>query len=196
MLRSIVAGFAVTAILASGVSLADTDTTIDFTGTYVRPYTPSITGTFSGDLVIDTTTGTVVSASIADAGATYNVTCIPGSCGFATSNLFVEDNHYLVTQTSLVGVTTLTPAAETGTYNGIPMTDYGAFDTHSAADANCGGIACIMSSIEYSVPGSPPASAPEIDSSIAASALTLLLGGFAVIRGRKRVFHAVGSPAI
>ena len=73
-------------------------------------------------------------------------------------------------------------------YNGILLTDYGTFTTSSGADANCGGIACIMTSIKYSAPNSPPTAAPEIDPSSTASAMTILLGSIAVMRGRKRWF--------
>ena len=180
---------AASAIFASGAVMADTDTTIDFSGTYVRPYTPSISGSFSGDLVIDTTNGSLVSASISDAAVTYSLSCIPGSCGFvpaAASNLFFSDTHLLITEKSLIGVTTLTPASESGVYNGVSMIDHGVFDTHSGSDAACGGIACIMTSIEYSAPGAGTKSAPEIDPSNAAGAMTILLGTLAVIRGRKR----------
>jgi hypothetical protein len=179
---------AASAIFASGAVMADTDTTIDFSGTYARPYTPSISGSFSGDLVIDTSNGSLVSASISDAAATFSLSCISGSCGFdpALSNLFFSDTHLLITQNSLIGVTTLTPASESGVYNGISMIDHGVFDTHSGSDAACGEIACIMTSIEYSAPGTGTATAPEIDPSIAASAMTILLGTLAVIRGRKR----------
>lgn len=186
MLRSSVGILAAFAMLASHVSIADTDTTIDFSGTYVRPYTPSISGTFTGDLVIDTTNGSLVSASISDASATYNVTCTSGSCGFVSSNLFFEDNHLLLTQTSLVGITTLTPASESGLYNGVLFTDHGVFDTHSSADTSCGGIACIMTSIAYSAPGTSPTAAPEMNPSVAVSAMAVLLGSLAIMRGRKR----------
>lgn len=196
MSRSIVGIAAAFAMLASHVSIADTDTTIDFSGTYVRPYTPSISGTFSGDVVIDTTTGSVVSASISDASATYNVSCIPGSCGFVSSNLFFEDNHLLVTQTSLVGITTLTPASESGLYNGVSFTDHGVFDTHSGTDTSCGGIACIMTSISYSVPGSSPTAAPEMDPSVAGSAMAILFGSLVIMRNRRRSSAACPSDSV
>ena len=108
------------ALFATAGALAAKTITLNFTGTYYQGSNHSKTGTFAGTIVIDNQTGQVTKLTFSrDNGTNPSAGNCPSMCSTAlnfhppiinyqaTSGF---NGRFFVTQTSLVGITTLTPA--------------------------------------------------------------------------------------
>lgn len=184
--RLLLAAMAIILVYASPV-LADSVATFALTGTFHQANDPSLKGSFSGSIIIDTTKGTVSSFSITDAYARFGGACDPvashcypigpGPGGLLALNASNGSGGFpgdflglIVDQTTLVGIKTLT--ASTGF---IPFDGF--VDYSESSDLDCYRATCFADSLSIT----PAASAPEPGS------LALLVTGLLIVMAGTRM---------
>jgi len=100
---------------------------------------------------------------------------------YATDNEFFTSNIYTTNYISLVGTSSSNAPYDA---NGLPVLgSVGSQDDRLSATVNNVQVGLL----QYTITSLTPVSAPEINPASAASGLTLLLGGLAVLRGRRKV---------
>jgi hypothetical protein len=146
--------FVVVAVIATaGISAAKT-ITLNFSGKYYQGSNHATTGSFAGSLSFDNTTGVVSAITLSRDGGLYPSTAnCPSLCttslnykppliNFQASSGF--NGSFFITATSLVGITTLTPAPNPNMGNA-----YGDFSTPSG-DPICGnGSGCGITTLTF-----------------------------------------------
>ena len=97
---------------------------VDFSGTYFERDNPDSTGTFTGSLTFNNASGTLISGGLlTDRGIPGAAICAIDHCNSAGGVLsfmsFFSSEVFFVEQSSLVGITDLTPMQISGTYGGF-----------------------------------------------------------------------------